>query len=60
VSEPFGGPLPDDIALTRREAASILLALDEAAETTEGDLRRRLEAAATTIIDKLLPDLPEL
>jgi hypothetical protein len=60
VSDPIGGSLPDEITLTRSKAASVLVALDEAAEAAAGDLRERLEAVARLIVEKLLPDLPEL
>jgi len=61
MSEAFGGPIPDEIVLTREEAARVLFALDEAAEgADDSDERRRLEVAATIIIEKLLPDLPDL
>ena len=43
------------------EAATVLFALDDAAEVTrDNDQRRRLEGAAQIIIDKLLPDLKDL
>jgi hypothetical protein len=61
VSEPFGGSIPDEITLSRHEAATVLFALDEAVETAEDDeRRRRLEQAAQVIVEKLLPDLPDL
>ncbi len=61
MSTPFGGSIPDEITLTRQEAATVLFALDEAVETAEGDdRRRRLEQAAQIIVEKLLPDLPDL
>jgi hypothetical protein len=57
-----GDPLPDEIALTRDEAAQVLFALDATIETLEpsSELRRRLEAAARVIVEKFLPDLPDL
>lgn len=57
-----GEPLPDEIRLSRAEAATILFALDEAVERTDTDepLRLRLEAAARIIVERLLPDLPDL
>lgn len=57
-----GDPLPDEIALTRDEAAQVLFALDAAIETLQpgSENRRRLEAAARVIVEKFLPDLPEL
>jgi hypothetical protein len=56
------GRLPDEITLTRNEAASILLALDAAGERVEpGDvLYGVLGAAAGIIVTKCLPDLPDL
>jgi hypothetical protein len=61
VSTPFGGSIPDEITLTRHEAATVLFALDEAVEMAEDDGRRgRLEQAAQIIVEKLLPDLPDL
>jgi hypothetical protein len=61
MSTPFGGSIPDEIVLTREEAATVLFALDEAADAAEHvDRRRRLEGAAQIIIEKLLPDLPDL
>jgi hypothetical protein len=39
----------------------VLFTLDEAVELAlDDDWRRRLEAAAQIIIEKLLPDLPDL
>lgn len=61
IGEPIGGSIPDSITLDRREAATVLFALDEAAENTGvGALRKRLEAAARIIVEKLMPDLPDL
>lgn len=61
MSAPFGGSIPDEITLTRHEAATVLFALDEAVEMTADDeRRRRLEQAAQLIVEKLLPDLPDL
>ncbi|MEX2659185.1 MAG: hypothetical protein WD232_05790 [Acidimicrobiales bacterium] len=64
MSDPIGGRIPDEIVLTRDEAARVLLALDEAVEAVEAvgdaDLRRRLERAAQIIVEKFLPDLPDL
>ena len=61
MSEPFGGRIPDDITLSRAEATEVLFALDAAIEVAPpGALRSRLEAAARIVIDKLLPDLPDL
>ena len=57
-----GEPLPDEITLSRQEAATILFALDEAIELADVDepLRLRLEAAARIIVERFLPDLPDL
>lgn len=61
MSDPFGGSIPDEIVLDRGEAAVILLALDDAVEEVEDEaLRRRLERAAQMIVEKFLPDLPDL
>ena len=61
MSEPIGGSIPDEIALTRQEAATVLFALDEAVEAaTDDERRRRMEHAARIIVEKLLPDLPDL
>jgi hypothetical protein len=59
---PNGEPLPDEIVLNRDEAAAVLFALDAAMETAArgSDLYRRLEAAARVIVEKFLPDLPDL
>lgn len=55
-------PLPDEITLSRQEAATVLFALDEAIERTDvdGALRQRLEAAARITVERFLPDLPDL
>ena len=61
MTEPFGGSIPDEITLTRDEAKVVLFALDEAIDVApEGPLRSRFEGAARVIVEKLLPDLPEL
>jgi hypothetical protein len=61
VTEPFGGSIPDEITLTRDEAASVLLAVDDAIPVVKNAaLRGRLEHAARIIVDKFLPDLPSL
>lgn len=61
MSAPFGGSIPDEITLARQEAATVLFALDEAVEAAADDERRhRLEQAAQLIVEKLLPDLPDL
>ncbi|MGH9119125.1 MAG: hypothetical protein ACRD0A_14960 [Acidimicrobiales bacterium] len=61
MSAPFGGSIPDEIVLTRQEAATVLFALDEALEDISGgERRRRLEDAARIMVEKLLPDLPDL
>jgi hypothetical protein len=48
--------------LSRNEASAVLFALDAAMEETEhgSELYRRLETAARIIVEKCLPDLPEL
>jgi hypothetical protein len=61
VSEHFGGAIPDEITLTRDEAATVLLVLDDAVEDCRSPaLRRRIEHAAQVIVEKFLPDLPDL
>lgn len=61
MSDPIGGRIPDEIVLTREEAARVLLALDEAVEAVaDAELRRRLEQGAQIIVEKFLPDLPDL
>ena len=61
MTTPFGGSLPDEIVLTRDEAATVLLAIDDAVEeSVDTELRARLEHAAQIIVDKFLPDLPDL
>ncbi len=61
MSAPFGGSIPDEITLTRHEAATVLFALDEAAEASaDDDRRQQLEHAAQIIVEKLLPGLPDL
>ena len=56
-----GDPLPGEITLSIQEAATVLFALDEAIEPTqEAGHRGRLEEAARIIVEKLLPDLPNL
>jgi hypothetical protein len=59
---PDDEPLPDEIALTRDEAATVLFALDAGMEAVDGgsDVYRQLEDAARIIIEKFLPDLPDL
>ncbi len=59
---PNGEPLPDEIVLSREEAKTVLFALDAAIERAESgsDHYRRLEVAAGIIVEKFLPDLPEL
>lgn len=54
-------PLPEEITLTRDEAAGVLFALDAAMEALgSGDAYDRAERAAQMIIEKFLPDLPDL
>ena len=56
-----GHPIPDEITLTREEAARILFALDEAAVDAADSARpARFEAAAAILIDTLMPDLRDL
>lgn len=56
-----GDPLPEEITLSIGEATIVLFALDAAIETAEDEARRAaLEAAARIIVEKLLPDLPDL
>ena len=59
---PNGTPLPDEIALTRQEATEVLFALDAAMEGVQAmpELYARLESAAGIIVEKFLPDLPDL
>jgi len=59
---PNGTPLPDEIALTRQEATEVLFALDAAMEAVQAmpELYARLESAAGIIVEKFLPDLPDL
>jgi hypothetical protein len=61
MTEGFGGSIPDAISLDREEAKIVLFALDEAIEAAPTDaLRSRLERAARIIVEKLMPDLPDL
>ena len=57
-----GHPLPDEIVLTRREAGEILFALDAASEIAPPDaaVRLQIEEAARILVEKFLPDLPDL
>ena len=57
-----GDRLPDEIVLSRDEAAVVLFALDAAMEHAERGSAHyaRLEAAARIIVEKFLPDLPDL
>ena len=59
---PNGTPLPDEIVLTHQEAATVLFVLDAAMETAgqASELYLRLEGAARIIVEKFLPDLPDL
>ncbi len=59
---PNGERLPDEVVLTHEEAADVLFALDAAMDDAEHDasLYVRLEAAARIIVEKFLPDLPDL
>jgi hypothetical protein len=38
----------------------VLLALDDVDEVTSPDLKQRIERAAQIIVEKFLPDLPDL
>lgn len=55
-------PLPDEVELARDEAATVLFALDAAMEALPADLpiQAQLQAAARIIVEKFLPDLPNL
>jgi hypothetical protein len=57
-----GEPLPAEIALTRTEAANVLFALDAAMEAlpASGPVQSQLHEAARIIVEKFLPDLPNL
>ena len=59
---PNGDPLPDEIVLTREEGATVLFALDAEMEAVDpgSETYRRLETPARVIVEKFLPDLPEL
>lgn len=59
---PNGDELPHEIVLDRDEAKIVLFAIDAAIERTPSDsgLARQLERAAGIIVEKFLPDLPEL
>jgi hypothetical protein len=61
MTAPFGGSIPNEITLTRDEARDVLFALDDAIEAVPpGSLRVRVEQAARLIVEKLMPDLPDL
>ncbi len=61
MSTPFGGSIPDEITLNREEVKIVLFALDAAIDAAPaGPLRTRLEGAARIIVEKLMPDLPDL
>ena len=62
MSNAGGEPLPDEIVLTRVEAATVLFALDAAMENlgTTSRVYGQLERAARIIVERFLPDLPEL
>jgi len=57
-----GDPLPDEITLSREEARQVLFAMDDALEAIPATsaLHQTLQAAARLIVEKFLPDLPEL
>lgn len=61
MSTSFGGAIPEEIVLDLEEAKVVLFALDDAIEAAGNPtLRSRLEVAARIIVEKLLPDLPDL
>jgi len=62
MSSQHGEPLPDEIELSRDEAATVLFALDAGMELVprDSDVYRNLEEAARIIVEKFLPDLPDL
>lgn len=61
MSEPFGGSIPEEISLDREGVKIVLFALDDAIEAAPaGPHRERLEHAARIIVEKLMPDLPDL
>jgi len=61
MTSPFGGSIPDEIVLDIEEAKVLLFTLDDAIEQVDDEgLRTQLEAAARIIVEKLLPDLPDL
>lgn len=57
-----GHPLPEEIVLSLDEAAQVLFALDDAIEAApaRSELALRLEAATRVLVEKLVPDLPDL
>jgi hypothetical protein len=57
VSEPLGGSIPDKISLSRDKAK---VALDPAMEDAADAVRARIDEAARIIVEKLLPNLPDL
>jgi hypothetical protein len=59
---PTGDSLPDEIVLSRSEAAQVLFALDQAIDEVGAGspLTVGLEAAARILVEKFLPDLPDL
>lgn len=61
MTSPFGGSIPDEIVLDIEEAKVLLFALDDAIEQIADEaLQAQLGAAARIIVEKLLPDLPDL
>lgn len=59
---PNGQPLPEEIVLSRDEAKQVLFALDDAIEAVpaRSELASRLDEAARLLVEKFLPDLPDL
>jgi hypothetical protein len=57
-----GEPLPDEVELSRDEAATVLFALDAAMESLPAYLaiQAQLQEAARIIVEKFLPDLPNI
>ena len=61
MTDPVGGSIPDDITLPLDETKVVLFALDDAIDAADdAALRSRLERAAQIIVEKLMPDLPDL
>lgn len=61
MTDPVGGSIPDDITLSLDETKVVLFALDDAIDAADdAALRSLLERAAQIIVEKLMPDLPDL